>query len=260
MKRKREEGAPWKRADSFYGDGGDHASCRPCAARPCLDRDFKTWLLTQYAEGALSAKRICTGAYHLGDLATLAGVDHIARNPNAQSGSFAIFLDCKLGLDQFANNSVFMANIPQHTKTKGRQRLPHPFLLPHRQVDDFPDECACDKELWELPWADDFRVLYENGPLNVAVLRLYVDGVDTGGKSRKKAKKVLVFLWSPLGSGSSLTSRRLITVMLGDRCYKSCGCSGRCTVQAIWKVISWSVAALRARVNPDKGPFGEPLT
>ena len=104
------------RAHSFDGDGGDHASCRPCAARPCPDRDFKTWLLTQYAEGCLSAKRTCEGAYHLGNLATLAGVDHIARDPNAQSGSFATRLDSKLGLDEFVKNSVFMANIPQHTK------------------------------------------------------------------------------------------------------------------------------------------------
>ena len=71
--------------------------------------------------------------------------------------------------------------------------MPHPFLLPHRQIDDHPDEFTCDQKLWELPWADDFRLLHEDGPLSIAVCRLYIDGVDTGGKSRKKAKKVLVF-------------------------------------------------------------------
>ena len=66
------------------------------------------------------------------------------------------------------------------------------FLLPHRQIDDHPDDLTCDQKLWELPWADDFRLVHEDGPLSIAVCRLYVDGVDTGGKSRKKAKKVLV--------------------------------------------------------------------
>ena len=147
-----------------------------------------------------------------------------------------------------------------NTQKHCRKLMPHPFLLPHRQIDDHPDEFTCDQKLWELPWADDFRLLHEDGPLSIAVCRLYIDGVDTGGKSRKKAKKVLVFLWSPLGAGSSVASRRVITVMLGDRCCQSCGCSGRCTVQAIWKVISWSFAALRNGINPDRGPFREPLT
>ena len=172
-------------------------------------------------------------------------------------------MDSKLGLDQFARDVVFFTKIPQHTKRHGRpcrMRMPHPFLLPHRQIDDHPDDLTCDQKLWELPWADDFRLLHEDGPLSIAACRLYVDGVDTGGKSRKKAKKVLVFVWSPLGAGSSIASRRVITVMLGDRCCQSCGCSGRCTVQAIWKVICWSFAALRKGKYPDRGPFGEPLS
>ena len=116
------------------------------------------------------------------------------------------------------------------------------------------------KSFGNSPGLTTFDLCMNMGLLSIAVCRLYVDGVDTGGKSRKKAKKVLVFLWSPLGVGSSIASRRVITVMLGDRCCQSCGCSGRCTVQAIWKVICWSFAALRKGKYPDRGPFGEPLS
>jgi len=94
---------------------------------------------------------------------------------------------------------------------------------------------------------------------SVALCRIYVDGVDTGGKSRKKAHQVYAFLWSPLGQAHSVSARRLITVVLGERCCKSCGCRGRCTRQAIWKVCVWSWSALRSGLHPAVGPFGERL-
>ena len=87
-------------------------------APPGPDRDFRIWLLTQFAEGPLSAKRTCTGAYQLGGLAEPARVLDIARDPKAQSGSFNKFLDSKLGLDQFARDVVFTTKIPQHTKNR----------------------------------------------------------------------------------------------------------------------------------------------
>ena len=116
-------------------------------APPGPDRDFRIWLLTQFAEGHLSAKRTCIGAYQVGGLAEAANVADIARDPKAQSGSFNKFLDSKLGLDQFAGDVVFTTKIPQHTKQQGRKLMPHPFLPPHRQIDDQPDEFTCDQKL-----------------------------------------------------------------------------------------------------------------
>ena len=95
--------------------------------------------------------------------------------------------------------------------------------------------------------------------MSIALCRLYVDGIDTGGRSRKKEKKVYGFLWSPVDRSDSLEDRRLITVLLASRCCKTCGCGGRCTRNAVLKIIAWSFAALRAKRHPSKGPWQEPL-
>ena len=47
-------------------------------------------------------------------------------------------------------------------------------------------------DLLGLPAISDLRVVKEEGALSVALCRLYVDGVDTGGKSRKKEKSFRV--------------------------------------------------------------------
>ena len=192
----------------------------------------------------------------MGDLAEQVRVDHIARSPTCQSGSFAHFLERKLGIDIFVRNSVFFTKIPQHTKKYGRKLLPHPFLLPHQQVDAFPDDSLpYDADIFKLPCASNIESIMEEGPFSIALCRLYVDGLDTGGKSRKKHKKVLVFLWTPCGADNSISARRIITVVAADKCCRFCGCGGRCTLKAIWRVIAWSFAALRARTHPGKGPL-----
>ena len=141
----------------------------------------------------------------------------------------------------------------------GRQLLPHPFLLPHRQIDAFAGSCTTESEtILRLPIHAQLSVVKQGGPL--ALLRVYVDGVDTGGKSRKVAKKVFVFSWTPVDQTHSVAARRIITLLLDNRCCKSCGCNGRCTRNAVWKVCCWSWAALRSGYHPRQGPFREELT
>ena len=223
-------------------------------------KNFKDWLLFQFADGRLSAKSTCEGAYHLGDTAKQHGVEHVARSPSSQSGSFNAFLDKQLGIDDFVAKYVFFAEIPQHTKKYGRKWLPHPFLCPHRQAHEFADDSTCQNmSVFDLPGIAGLSVVHEEGQISIALCRFYLDAVDTGGRSRKKAKQVYAFLWSPIDQAESLGARRLITVLLADRFCKSCGCGGRCTRNAVLKIITWSFAALRKKQHPSAGPWGEPL-
>ncbi len=88
---------------------------------------------------------------------------------------------------------------------------------------------------------------------------VYVDSIDTGGKSRKSNKTVYAFYWTPVGN-TSLEARRVITVVLRWRCCQTCGCGGRCTINAIWHRTCWSWAALKRGFHPVAGPCGEVLT
>ena len=226
------DGGPWRRSNHT----GARASIEPPPPSTATStpgdtqedgRDFKAWLLWQFADGQVSAKRTCEGAWHLGTHARDLGVDHIARSPRSQSGSFNKYLDSQLGIAECIEKFVLFVKIPQHTKKYGRKLLEHPFLCPHRQADEFPDDClVTDFDIFQLPGIQELRIVREQGPLSLALCRVYVDGVDVGGRSRKKSKKVWVYLWTPLGASGSLSSRRLITVLLNDRCCKSCGCGG----------------------------------
>ena len=130
--------------------------------------------------------------------------------------------------------------------------------MPHLQGDRFHESCLSDDvELPGVPLYQELDIIHEEGPL--ALVRLYVDGLDPGGKSRKKAKQVYVFMWTPVGQKGIIKARRLIIVLLSARCCRSCGCRGRCTRNAIWKVVAWSFSAWRRGVHPPLGPFKEPL-
>jgi len=247
---------PWRAQSKWTRERPSAAGSCSAAATPSqvagVNADdsvtFRRWLTSQYANGSLSAKQVCGAAWSLGSVAEAAGVADLARHPDAQSGSFASFLEARLGLANQLKQSLYWAKIPQSTKTSGRALLPHPFLLPHLQVDA---SCyATDAEFLSLPYVSQLSVMKERGPLCLG--RLYVDGVDPGGKARKSSQKVYVFSWTPLGTSSRL--RRIITVVLGARCCKACGCGGRCTRNAVWRICCWSWAALRAGKHPTAGP------
>ena len=167
-------------------------------------------------------------------------------------------------------------------RLRGRAVLKHPFVLPHRQVDRFADTCVVDDQTIlglpihaelalvrgplappvpiEVPraMAAEPELVTVKGPLTL--LRIYTDAVDTSGRARKIPQKVYVFTWTPVHKTHSIEARRIITVLLDNRCCSTCGCGGRCTINAVWKVCCWSWAALLDGHHPKTGPFGEELT
>ena len=161
-------------------------------------RDFRLWLLTQYSEGVLTASRVCLGAWHLGTTAAEHNVQDLARGPGEQSGSYAKHLNKVLGLDKIEREFIFHHRIPQTPKQhEDPELLPHPFLLPHRQADEFAQDCQLNNKAFaSLPIYSNLELLWQEGPLSLH--RLYVDGVDTTGKARKVAKtKTMSFLGPP---------------------------------------------------------------
>ena len=176
------------------------------------ERDsFRQWLLTKYAQGAISARDTCVVAWTTGKCSDKLGVTDIALDPSTLGGGrYQRHLDGQLGLDQFAEEELFWATIPLHDPVRRRRVLGrHPFLLPHRQVDESWEDSVCDnKDILSLPINQDtlkeLDVVREQGPLRVALCRAYTDGVDCGGKSRKQEKKVFVFSWTPLGQSKEL--------------------------------------------------------
>ena len=144
---------------------------------------------------------MCVGAYHCGDAAEGLGVADLAKDPSSQSGSFQNFLEPKLGIDSSVKYYVLWERVPQHDGRRGRRLLPHPFLLPHRRQGDalFDQGLQVPDWMLDLPINTKYKALREDGPL--ALIRPYVDGVDAGGKSRKRENKFRVCL----GPGSTHT-------------------------------------------------------
>ena len=105
----------------------------------------------------------------------------------------------------------------------------------------------------------DLRVVREDGPLQVALCRLYLDGADVSGKAKASSTTVYVFSWTPIGQTKTMQARRICTVFDKRRACR-CGCSGACTINAIWHRLSWSWCAWRDGYHPTRGPLNETLT
>ena len=191
-------------------------------------------------------------------------VEDIALDPSSSTGNFQKELDRQLMLDQVLKNHVFWSRIPQYNrKTRRTAMLEHPFLMPHMQAQDLPMERMTQmRELMALPIYKNLtvvRTMPADEHHKIILARFYVDGLDMAGRARKNARKVWIFLWSPIGS-NKVEDRYLATVMLQTRCCQSCGCNGRCTVNAIVHRLVWSFRALRTGVHPMVGPLKEELS
>ena len=228
------------------------------------DCDFRTWLLGLHAQGTIGAKNVCAGAWSTGAASKMLNVADIALDPSSSTGNFQKELDNQLMLDKILKNHVFLSRIPQYNrKTRRTAMLEHPFLMPHMQAQGLQMEGIIHmRELMALPIYKNLtvvRTMPADEHHKIILARFYVDGLDMAGRARKNARKVWIFLWSPIGS-NKVEDRYLATVMLQTRCCQSCGCNGRCTVNAIVHRLVWSFRALRTGVHPMVGPLKEELS
>ena len=65
--------------------------------------------------------------------------------------------------------------------------MPHPFLVPHRQAEQFP--CNLNyMPFLGVPMHAELTIVKETESGEFALARFYIDGVDVGGRSRTTSK------------------------------------------------------------------------
>ena len=67
---------------------------------------------------------------------------------------------------------------------------------------------------------------------------------------------MMLLLWRGV---ASTTVKRFWITAIQKNALCDCGFGGRCTMDAIWKVVQWNLEALAARSFPHTGPEGEAL-
>ena len=93
--------------------------------------------------------------------------------------------------------------------------IDHPFLMPHRQGAEFWDESlSTDVDVLSLPAIQELTLVRIHGPFGVLIVRIYTDGIDIGGKSKKVGSKVWCFYWSPVDKGKQTSARRVLRVAI----------------------------------------------
>ena len=75
---------------------------------------FRKWLLGLYADGDISARKCCIGAWSTGSSAPHLDVADIAMAPESSTGIVQKHLERKLGLDTITPRCVMWVKIPQH--------------------------------------------------------------------------------------------------------------------------------------------------
>ena len=89
-----------------------------------------------------------------------------------------------------------------------------------------------------------------DGMCHVSLAHLYADGAQYTLRAASHPDTPWVFTWTRVDQIKDLQARHLITVMSKLLLCK-CGCGGRCTIEAILRVIAWSFSCWRRGVWPE---------
>ena len=240
-----------RRADRPPPPGGDDPAGVDLALWSALPpmTELRRWGFELYGRGKLSAKALCTCAWACRAHPDL-GVADLAMDPDRHSGgNFEMQVRRAMKTDEFVKNEVYFADIPFFGKKAGSRVFEkHPFLLPHERVYMMHKAGlrfgAADAELLGLPRFRESEVIVTWGALSVVLMRIYLDAAVFAKASA--GDSFYGFYWSDISTGE----RFLITVVRKKSCCRTCGCGGRCTVEAVMRVILYSSIALKARRNP----------
>lgn len=218
--------------------------------------DFRTWLFQLYAMGRLAASDITTGSWlamrrralNVADLA----LPPLTAQGRRQGGRSTRVVDAALG-NHDVERRFHWARLPVHLKRGSRRGFRTlPFLLPHQTVEFWgrsrrSELLTTDPDVLAIPRIAESEILQRHGPNNTVLLRLYVDGVAYSGRSRSTGDSVTVWSWSPItGNPAQSPNFVIIGIRKQDMCH--CGCSGRCTVEEVWRQIAVSCEILRGGV------------
>ena len=152
---------------------------------------FRRWLLKNYADSSLFATDVIEAAISVGSFAASLDVEDLVPNDRSvpSGGNSRAMIDratCMTDVD----GNIFWSKLPLHDRRLNRRKMkPHPFLMPHRQGSESFESCLLtDTDMANLPVVWEFEEVREEGPFQVALCRMYTDGIDVGDESTRNNK------------------------------------------------------------------------
>ena len=207
------------------------------------------------ARGGLSARSVCTLAYHAKEAGARGFVEQLAFRPNAPSGHFQRHLDVVLSFDE-ETKLLYELDVPGHDRC-GMERVLHKMhTLPlheelAREVADSPglaEQFAASVRDNAWPPAYYEHPIVRESPGDVVYpLALYMDGI-----AYNKIDNVLAITVTNLASG-----KRLLCVSLRKELSCRCGCQNWCTLYPIMDFLHWCFQTLGEGLFPNRRHNGE---
>lgn len=87
---------------------------------------------------------------------------------------------------------------------------------------------------------------------------MYVDGVSYRGLTASSKDSALCVYWNSIQDARKSNAKRVLTV-LRKRELCCCGCGGKCAMDALMRVASWSFAWAARGEFPTVNEHGDPL-
>ena len=221
---------------------------------------FCKWLVRRWCCGKLSAEELARGAR------TRAGqpgqedegsmIGRLGRlNEHNAHRDLTRLLITKRGIRR---PPLFFAMIPMWcliTQTSKLVRVP--FLLPHEWMESIVEDVGVG------PLLDMSREMREQVEAWRARANIPHDGAPISGLSvwgdtapyHTGKDSIMLLCWK----ADSMTRRIWITAFSKESVCQCGRCDGMHTLDAVWRVVAWSLQHLASGTWPSVGPFGEPL-
>ena len=217
-------------------------------------RGLRTYLLSQFQKGQLTAKDVCSISWH-SMRAGAAGVGDLALDPS--DTHHARHLRHALGMK--ARELSYVISVPMWcAHTDARVYKDFPLMLPHESFAQNYERQPDEFDVTTVP-SDDLPPHYAGHPVTIARgTRSVPIGFYSDGVPHTKKDSMLCFYWNNV---LSETRYLIATVRKSDLC--QCGCRGGCTLGPIMRTIVWSFNVLAAGLFPgmdqDDQPFQSDL-
>ena len=215
---------------------------------------FVAMLTDMLLQSGISAKTFCLLCFWAARADAKGPAKTYGKAPGARTGHYQRHLDGLLGFQNF-DQALLNVQVPaKHKHDMGRCEHTLPLLPPHealyKEVSDNPsiltDLEQADPAEYGTGYTAHPAVLTPGPP--VLPLALYLDGVPY--TSRQES---VVGVWCY----SLLTQKRHLCALLRKRNMCNCGCKSWCTWYVVYRMLAWSVGALREGFFPNRRPDGD---
>ena len=205
---------------------------------------LRAHLLSEYKKGALSAKAVCTIAWHATS-AGAANVSDLAYDPASPGQHQAEHLRAAIGAR--AASTFYMGSVPMWDHVaEQRIYIDFPINAPHEQFASAYEASPKDFRVGDMADRSVLPALYGQHMVVQAQGDLACPiGYFSDAVPHTKKDSFYAFYWSNLLTG---TRYLICALRKSDLC--KCGCRGLCTFGAVLRMIVWSFTALASGKYP----------